>query len=100
MLGRHCFRTWSSTQTVHALSVAEAKHYAIIERTTRCLGLQTKIREMGMEVGVVVMSTDSAAAKSFASKQGLGKMRPIEVKELWLQEAGCCGKVKLKKIEE
>jgi hypothetical protein len=31
MLGTHCLRTWSSTQPVHALSVAEAEYYAMIE---------------------------------------------------------------------
>ena len=57
------------------------------------------LREMGLEVGIVVISTDSASAKSYASKRGLGKMRHIEVKDLWLQEAVCRGRVKLAKIE-
>ena len=44
MLGMHCLRTWSSTQPVHALSVAEAKYYAIVEGSTRCIGLQAMLR--------------------------------------------------------
>ena len=99
MLGNHCLRTWSTTQPVLTLSVAEAEYYAIIEGATRCLGLQTMLREMGVDVSIVVISTDSASAKSFASKRGLGKMRHIEVKDLWLQEAVCRGRVKLAKIE-
>ena len=99
MLGKHCLRTWSTTQPVHALSVAEAEYYAIIEGATRCLGLQTMLKEMGVEVGVLVVNTDSASAKSYASKRGLGKMRHIEVKDLWLQEAVCRGRVKLFKID-
>ena len=30
--------------------------------------------------------TDSAGAKSFSSTRGLGRMRHVEVKDLWLQE--------------
>ena len=99
MLGKHCLRMWSATQPVHALSVAEAEYYAIIEGATRCLGLQTMFKEMGVEIDVVVISIDSSSAKSFASRRGLGKMRHIEVKDLWLQEAVCRGRVKLQKID-
>ena len=45
-----------------------------------------------------MISTDSSSAKSFASKRGLGKMRHIEVKDLWLQEAVCRGRIKLFKV--
>ena len=55
------------------------------------------LKELGVEAGVVVISTDSSAAKSFASRRGLGRMRYIEVKELWLQEAVCRGRIQLKK---
>ena len=78
--------------------LAEAEYYAMTEGSTRCLGLQTMLKEMGVEVGIVVISTDSSSAKSFASRRGLGKMRHIEVKELWLQEAVCRGRIKLQKI--
>jgi hypothetical protein len=99
MLGKHCLRTWSSTQPVLALSVAEAEYYSIVEGATRCIGLQTMLKEMGVEVGILVISTDSSSAKSFASRRGLGKMRHIEVKDLWLQEAVCCGRLKPQKID-
>jgi hypothetical protein len=95
MLGTHCLRTWSSTQPVHALSVAEAEYYALIDASTRCLGVQSMLREMGVDVSVVVVSTDSSSAKAYASKRGLGRMRHIEVKDLWLQEAVCRARVKL-----
>ena len=93
MLGKLCLRTWSSTQPVHALSVAEAEYYALVEGSTRCLGLQTMPKELGVEAGVVVLSTDSASAKSFASRRGLGRMRHIEAKELWLQETVRRGRI-------
>ena len=99
VLGKHCLKTWSSTQSTVAMSSAEAEYYAMVEGATRGLGLQTMLQEMGVHAGVLVASTDSSSAKSFASKRGLGKIRHMEVKELWLQEAVCRGRVKLKKIE-
>ena len=57
------------------------------------------LKELSVEAGVVVISTDSSSAKSFASRRGLGRMRHIEVKELWLQEAVCHGRIQLKKVD-
>ena len=100
MLGQHCLRTWSSTQPVHALSVAEAEYYALVEGSIRCLGLQTMLKKLGVEAGVVVISTDSSSAKSFASRRGLGRMRHIKVTELWLQETVCRGRIQWKKVDD
>ena len=44
------------------------------------------------------MGTDSAAAKSFVSRRGLGKMRHLEVRDLWLQEEVLRGSVRVEKI--
>ena len=87
------------TQPTVTMSSAEEEYISMVEGATRGIGLRTMLGEMGVEVSVVVISTDSSAAKSFASQRGLKKMRHIECKELWLQEAVCRGKVKLLKIE-
>ena len=42
--------------------------------------------------------TDSSAAKSFVSRRGLGKMRHLELRDLWLQREVGDGKVVVKKI--
>ena len=42
--------------------------------------------------------TESSAAKSFASQRGLKRMRHLEVKELWIQEEICRGRLKIGKI--
>ena len=97
-MGTHTLKTWSNTQPTVALSSAEAEYYAMVEGATRGIGLKTMLAEMGVQVGVLVMATGSSAAKSFASQRGLKKMRHIEAKELWLQEAVCRGKIRLLKI--
>ena len=85
-LGEHCLRTWSSTQGAIALSSAEAEFYAMIDGALRAKWAQTVLCELGVPASPVAeLCVDSSAAKSFVSKRGLGKMRPIEIRDLWLQ---------------
>ena len=44
------------------------------------------------------VGTDSSAAKSFVSRRGLGKMRHIEIRHLWLQKEVLEGKVLVSKV--
>ena len=55
---------------------------------------------MGVEVedAVVEASTDSSAAKSYASRRGTGRVRHVEVKQLWLQQAVAEGRFRLSKV--
>ena len=57
------------------------------------------------ELGIVVedssveMMTDSSGAKSFASRRGSGRIRHIEVKWQWLQQAVADGRFRMSKVE-
>jgi hypothetical protein len=95
MVGRHVLRTWSVTQAVTALSSAEAEFYAMIEGGTRGIGLKNMLNELGGDFTEVVLFTDSSAAKGFSSQRGLSKIRHIETKDLWLQEAVKDKRIKL-----
>eukprot|EP00973_Karenia_brevis_P050115 6955308-Karenia_brevis.AAC.1 len=44
------------------------------------------------------MGTDSNAAKSFVCRRGLGKMRHLEIRDLWLQKEGYDGKLVVENI--
>ena len=96
-VGQQPLRTWSSTQSVVATSSAEAELYGTSEDASRGLGLQSMMLELGIEVKLFLM-TDSAAAKSFSSTRGLGRMRHVEVKDLWLQELVQKGRLHMLKI--
>jgi hypothetical protein len=86
MIGAHCVKTWSSTQAPVALSSAEAEYYSMVEGGTRAIGLRNMLEELGVLVrGPVVLHSDSSAARSFASRRGVGRMRHLEVRHLWLQ---------------
>jgi hypothetical protein len=99
MVGAHCIKAWSSTQAPIALSSAEAEYYAMVEAATRGAGLRSMLGEIGIGLfGCTELSSDSSAARSFASRRGVGKMRHLEVRHLWLQEEVSNHRVLLKKV--
>jgi len=84
-LGTHVLRGWSSTQKVIALSSGEAEYYGMVRGGAEALGTQSILGDLGVSRNVKLM-TDSSAAKGIAMRTGLGKVRHIEVNQLWLQE--------------
>ena len=99
MLGDHCIRTWSSTQGAIALSSAEAEFYALIDAVLRVKWAQSVLGELGVPISPIAEAcTDSSAAKSFVSRRGLGKMRHLELRDLWLQREVGEGKVLVSKV--
>ena len=100
MLGDHCIKTWSSTQSSPALSSCEAEYYALVDGASRALGVQAAAKELGVVVNelVIEVATDSSAAKSYASRRGAGRIRHIEVRQLWLQQAVADGRFRLIKV--
>ena len=47
----------------------------------------------------VVLNTDASAAIGIASRRGLGKVRHIEVSQLWLQQRVASGDLKVQKVD-
>jgi len=97
---RHIVRTWSSTQPTIATSSGEAELIAMYEGATRGLGMKTVMTELSLEprLNMIRVYTDSSVAKSFVSTRGLGKMRHLEVKLLWLQEQVQRGRICVGKV--
>jgi len=100
MFGLHCLKTWSCTQGAVALSSAEAEFYAMIEATTRAKGIVNVMSEIGFNISEPIhLFTDSSAAKSFVSRQGLGKMKHLEIRDLWLQREVGMNRVIVHKVD-
>ena len=90
-------KTWSSMQTTVAQSSGEAEYYAMVRAAAEALGLQSIMKDMGWSAGIQLW-VDSSAAKSMTARIGLGKIRHMEVKFLWLQEAVKNRRIEVKKI--
>ena len=85
MVGYHCIKTWSKTQSVVAKSSAESELYGIVKASCEALGILTLMGELGQEMCSRV-HVDAMAAKSIAERSGLDKVRHIDVDVLWTQE--------------
>ena len=70
--GGGLLKTWSSTQASVAQSSGEAEYYALVRACSEALGMQSVMRDLGWDAKIVV-HIDSSAAKSVASRTGLGK---------------------------
>ena len=85
MLGQHCIKTWSSTQAIIATSSGEAEFYGIVKASSTGLGIKSMIKDLRLDMSLEVL-TDATAAKSMASRKGLGRAaRHVETHYLWVQ---------------
>ena len=51
------------------------------------LGLSAIAEELDLELGVPRVGSDASAARGMAARHGLGKVKHLELKHLWVQEA-------------
>ena len=93
MMGPHCVRHWSTTQTTIALSSGEAELHGIAKGMSHAIGMQSLCRDLGWQYKIRVHS-DATAAIGIARRRGLGKIRHLDVEDLWVQ-----AKVRDKTIE-
>ena len=53
---------------------------------------------MGVDVDIE-LNTDASAAKGIASRKGVGRVRHVEVHQLWVQEKVSRGEIVINKVE-
>ena len=97
-LGDHVVKSWSSTQSIIALSTGKAELYAISRTAATALGLQSLLTDLGVQMDIRVF-TDAAAGKSIATRRGRGKVCHISVNELWIQEKVSNGVINIVKMK-
>ena len=95
--GLHTLKSWSSTQSVIALSSGESEYYGIVKGASILLGALSLAKDFGV-VMEGRLSTDSSAGKGIASRLGLGKVRHLDVEDLWVQQKVRDGSVQLLKV--
>ena len=83
MIGSHLIKAWSSTQPIIAMSSGEAEYYAMVKGASMALNLQAMAKDVGYALKIA-LCVDSSAAIGISSRRGLGKVRHIELNQLWL----------------
>ena len=98
MVGAHPIKSYSKTQAVIAKSSAESELYGIVRATCEALGCLTLIEDFGGRMKSR-LHMDANAARGIIDRQGLSKVRHIDVNLLWLQEQEARDLVPLEKID-
>jgi hypothetical protein len=97
MMGKHLIKSWCSTQAIVALSSGEAEYYGIVKGASIGLGLRSMLGDLGIAASLKI-NTDASAAKGIANRKGLGKVRHIEVNQLWIQDRVSRGDLAINKV--
>ena len=95
--GRHTLAHWSSMQNTVALSSAEAELNAIVKGLSQGIGLGQLYAGLNIPVSLR-LSTDSSAARGIVLRRGSGKVKHLEVRQLWIQEKFRNGTAECRKI--
>ena len=97
MLGTHLLKSWSVNQQHVALSSGEAEYYGLVRGVSQALGAKAVLKDLGIEIGIQAL-VDASAAVGIACRRGLGKVRHIELDQLWLQSQVARGRVRVYKV--
>ncbi len=85
MFSSHCLKTYSQMQEAIATSSGGSEFYGIVKATTMGIGIKSMFKDLGLEVDIQVKAA-SSAARSISSRRGAGRVRRMDVCELWVRE--------------
>ena len=83
--GHHPIVHWSKLQANVALSSGEAELNSQVKGIMEGLGVRNAARDLGLELQIRTHA-DSSASRGILTRIGVGKMKHLEVKHLWVQE--------------
>ena len=95
--GKHLVHHWSSTQATVALSSAEAELNAIVKGVAEGIGAKSMLEECSRRCCSRIF-TDSSAANGIVHREGCGKVKHLECRQLWIQGIVGSGKVSCIKV--
>ena len=85
IFGDHLLETYSSTQQIVALSTAECEYISITKGAAHALEVRNAMVENGMTFNVVC-ETYASAGRAMATRRGVGRVRHLDARLLWLQQ--------------
>ena len=88
-----------STQTVQALSSGEAEFLASTKAESAVLGLRAVRLDLGIDIKLIILGSDSSAAGGILGRIGLSKIRHLDTSLLWVQHYVQQKLIRLKKLD-
>ena len=95
--GSHTINWWCKLPAGIALSPCEAELNAALKGAIEGLNVQRLANTLGDELSFE-LKTDASAARGVILRQGVGKVRHLQVKQLWLQHNLAAGELSIVKI--
>ena len=92
-LGGNCFFSYSRTQKSIALSSAEAEYLSLTGAASEALNIHIALRFLTASPVVLKAFTDSSACRGICARQGVGRIKHLAVRLLWLQQAIRAGRL-------
>ena len=91
-------RTWSPQQTLqHFNSSAESELYAAALGASEFKGIISLMRDLGYERNPV-LAIDAKATEHILHRQGIGKLKHIDVAYLWIQDEVRSRRLKVRRV--
>ena len=84
MHGQHFLKMGSTTQQPVSLSSGEAEWHSAVRAGSALVGLVNMAKDLGRTLDPT-LRVDASAAIGIASRRGVGKVRHLDVRTLWLQ---------------
>ena len=95
--GQHTITWWCKLQARIALSSCEAELNALCKGAAEGLNAQGLAHDFGDDP-CLELRTDASAARGVIMRQGVGQIRHLHVKQLWVQERVAKGDMIISKI--
>ena len=89
--------SWSRTQGRLALSSCEAELVALTVAGQEASLVRTMMEKIG-ETTCVRLLTDSASAHQIAERRGLGRLKHVELRWLWVQDGFRAGRLEIARV--
>ena len=87
----------SNLQSTVSLSSGESEYYGIVKGSATGLSIQALAKDWDLELKLE-LKADSSAGLGTAQRQGLGKLRHVQTRYLWVQERVRRGEVAVSKV--
>ncbi len=97
MRGAHVLKTWCTTRAKVTLSSTEAELVAAVRGAAEGLVVQALSRDFGHKCKLRI-HLDSSAALGIVRRRGLGKIRHLDTRLLWIQERVHAGYLRIVKV--
>ena len=92
--GGHLMKSWSTNQIAIALSSLEAEYYSPVMGRSLVVGFKATCLDLGVECKKSIeIESDAGAAIGIVKRIGLGRVRHIQVSQLWSQEKVSKGEI-------